>query len=134
MISIPKRFNLGTFKTAKSLKDLIDGLINYQKPITLIDNSTVVWNLNKAYNVKITLAGNRTLQLVGLTEGDYGTIKIVQGGSGSYTLTLPSEYTNVVANAGTGVLTLSTTVGSIDIATFYYDGSVLNWTLSTDFT
>jgi hypothetical protein len=46
-------------------------------------------------------------------------LKIVQGGSGSYTVTWPNT---VKWPAGTAP-TLSTTVGSVDIITFYWDGT-----------
>lgn len=134
MISIPKKFSLGILKTAKTVAEIVNSLMAYQKPITLTDASIVLWDMSLGYNSKITLGGNRTLILQNLTVGDYGTIKIVQDAVGSRALTLPTNYTNKVANAGTGALTLTTTASHYDIATFYYDGEVINWTLSTDFT
>jgi hypothetical protein len=107
-------------------------LTQYQNPVTLTDGATVTWYINKSYNAQVTLAGSRTLVIAGLTQGDYGTLKIIQGGAGSYALTLPNP--SKVSGAGAGALTLSTAVGSIDIATFYYDGTTLFWNLSTDFT
>ena len=131
---IPKNPRLGTVQVGKLTADKFNELMAYQAPITLQDDVIVKWNMRKGYNARVTLDGNRTLQLDQLTPGDYGTIEIIQGGAGGYTLTLPTQYTNKVANAGAGALTLSTVAGSIDIATFYYDGVSLYWTLSTDFT
>lgn len=131
---IPKNPRLGTVQIEKLTADKFNELMAYQKPITLVDDTIIKWNMRKGYNAKVTLAGSRTLQIDQLTPGDYGTIEIVQGGTGSYTLTLPTAYTNKVSGAGAGVVTLSTTVGAIDVATFYYNGSYILWTLSTDFT
>lgn len=131
---IPKNPRLGTVQIQKLTAEKFNELMAYQTPITLVDAPVIKWNLRKGYNAKVILSGSRTLQLDQLTPGDYGTIEIFQGGIGSYTLTLPIQYTNKVANAGAGALTLSTVAGSTDIATFYYNGVSLYWTLSTDFT
>jgi len=80
----------------------------------------------------VTLTGNATLSVTGLQAGCYGTLKVIQGGSGSYTLTLPSS--SKVSGGGAGAITLSTTAGSIDIIGFYYDGTNLLWNAQLDFT
>ncbi len=110
----------------------IASVVIYQQTHVLKDAAVVSWDVSQRYNTKVTLTGSRTLSIIGAVPGTYGTIEIVQGGSGSYTLTLPSN--SKVANGGTGALTLSTIVGSIDIATFYYNGTTFNWTYSTNFT
>ena len=133
---IPKNPRLGTVQIQKLTADKFNELMLYQTPITLTDEAIVKWNLRKGYNASLILGGNRTLRLDQLTKGDYGTIRLVQDNTGiAHTLTLPTEYTNKVANSGGGVLTLSGGAGGeIDIATFYYDGITLYWTLSTSFT
>ena len=115
-----------------AIQEWINRTVSYQNPIIIPDGATVTWNVGQNYNVQVTLAGNRTLSIVGAKAGMYGTIKIIQGGSGSYTLTLPSG--SKVANSGAGALTLSTSVGAIDVATFYYDGTNYFWNLSVSFT
>jgi hypothetical protein len=129
---IPKNPRLGTAQVEKLTAQKFNELIEYQKPNTLQDAPVIEWNLRKGYNVKVTLAGSRTLSITQLTPDDYGTIEIVQGGTGSYTLTLPTG--SKVSGAGAGVITLSTSVGAIDVATFYYNGINLYWNISTDFT
>ena len=129
---IPKNPRLGTVQLEKFTAKKFNEVLEYQTPITLTDESIIKWDLRKGYNATVTLAGSRTLLPSQVTKGDYGTIKIVQGGSGSYTLTLPSG--SKVVNAGAGAITLSTTIGAIDIATFYYDGVNYFWTISLDFT
>jgi len=115
-----------------AIEKWINATVNFQVPIVLTDASTVNWNYSDSYNVQVTLTASRTLAINQIKSGAYGTIKIIQGGSGSYTLTLPTG--SKVANAGAGAITLSTAVGAIDIASFYYDGTNYFWTLSTDFT
>lgn len=115
----------------KAIQDFLNGIMNYQDQIVLKDESIINWDVSNRYNAKVTLAGSRTLNISGMRPGTYGTIEIIQGGSGSNTLTLPAN--SKVANGGVGALSLSTTAGAIDVATFYYTGSTFYWTLSTDF-
>lgn len=129
---IPSNPRLGTTQIEKLSAKKFNELIAYQTPIILQEDTTIGWNITKGYNATVTLTASRILSVTQLTPGDYGTIKIIQGGSGSYTLTLPTG--SKVGNGGAGVITLSTTVGAIDIATFYYDGTTLFWNLTTDFT
>jgi hypothetical protein len=129
---IPKNPRLGTVQIEKLTADKFNEIIEYQNPITLTDDTIIKWDMRKGYNAKVTLSDNRTLQLDQLSPGDYGTVEIIQGSGGSKTLTLPSN--SKVSGNGSGVITLSSTEGQIDIATFYYNGVSLYWTLSTDFT
>lgn len=117
-----------------AIQEWINNTVNWQQPLTLTDAATVNWNYRDGYNAKVTLAGNRTLNINGLKPGAYGTLEIIQGSGGSRTLTLPTQYTNKVANDGGGLLVLSTVEQQIDVAAFYYNGSYILWTLSTNFT
>lgn len=100
-----------------------------QAYVTLSDGATVTWTLGGIINnASVTLGGNRTLSLSGLSNGMGGTLIVNQDGTGSRTLTLPSECTNKVINGGAGAVTLSTAAGSVDILTFTYDGTNCYWT------
>lgn len=101
-------------------------------PQTLTDATTVVWNMDLGFNSKLVIGGNRTLSITNVKPGQYGTIKIVQDATGGRTLALPAS--SKVANAGAGVLPLSTAGSAIDIATFYYDGTEYIWTISPNAT
>ncbi len=116
----------------RSVLDKLNELVNYQYSQVLTDGASVVWDMKKGYNATVTLGGNRTLVVAGLTNGDYGTITIVQDNAGNRTLTLPSN--SKVSGGGAGSITLSTAGGSIDMCTFYYDGTTLYWNLATNFT
>ncbi len=107
----------------------INELIDYQNPIVLLSTSIIIWDLKKGYNSQVTLTNNLTLNLLNLTAGDYGTIVIIQDVVGSRTITLPSN-SIVMGTQGSSTLTLSTTANYKDIATFYYDGTNIYWTIS----
>lgn len=69
-----------------------------------------------------TLTGSITVTLTnGLVTGDRIVLKLVQGGSGSYTATWPSNF----KKAG-GTLTLSSAVGAVDTITAEWDGTTWN--------
>lgn len=116
----------------KALFNWVNWAVTYSTPVTLTDGATITLNSSESYNFKITLEGSRTLAITNLVAGAYGTIEVVQGGSGSYTLTLPSN--SKVSGGGSGAVTLSTTVGAIDIIAFYYNGTTLYWNVQTNFT
>lgn len=101
---------------------------------TLTDGATITWATAglRNNNAKVTLGGSRTLDITGAVAGASGVLKVTQGGSGSYTLTLPAG--SKVANAGAGAVVLSTAVGSIDILAWYYDGTNYFWTIGLNFT
>ena len=102
--------------------------------VTLTDGATITWATAGLRNnaAKVTLGGSRTLSITGAVAGASGVLKVTQGGSGSYALTLPAG--SKVANAGAGAVTLTTAVGSIDILSWYYDGTNYFWTIGLNFT
>jgi hypothetical protein len=140
MIRLPKYFPSlnGMLVKDKSafrlIWEQIIGLMTYQTPIVLQDAATISWDVSKAYNAQVTLAGSRTLVLNGLVAGDYGTLEVIQGGSGSYTLTLPTSPVSKVSDGGAGTIVLTTTVGAIDVLVFYYNGTNLLWNKSLNYT
>lgn len=73
--------------------------------------------------VEITLTGSVTLTFSNLAAARAMTLVVVQGGSGSYTLTYPAA----VKWAGGAAPTLSTGVGDVDVLTFFVraDGSTV---------
>ena len=114
----------------KELKDFIGG--GSKSTAILTDNPTITWNYLLGYNAQITLNGSRTLlEPVNTSDGDYGTLFIVQGGAGSHTLTLPASFK--VVNGGAGAITLSTAPGSIDSISWVKRGSDFLVTLGLNF-
>jgi len=94
---------------------------------------TIAWDINEGSNAKIVLNANMTLNISSMENGDYGTMKIVQDGTGSRTITLGTG-THQVVNSGGGSITLTTNPSSVDIISFFYDGSEFYWTVGNDYT
>jgi hypothetical protein len=92
----------------------------------LSGTATIVsMDISKGNSASVTLTTSATLTITASTT-TYGTLLVKQGGSGSYTLTLPTN--SKVINGGAGAITLSTVVGYTDILTFFYDGNFYYWT------
>lgn len=102
--------------------------------ITLTDGATVTWATAGARqnNARVTLGGNRTLDITGEVDGATGLLIVIQDGTGGRTLTLPGS--SKVINGGGGAVTLSTGAGDIDILTWFYDGTNFYWTIGMDYT
>lgn len=86
----------------------------------LTDGATITQTCSKyrtVQNAIVTLGGNRTLVISGALSGMRGTILITQDGTGSRTLTLPS---NAKTAAG---FALSTAASSTDRLEWVYDGT-----------
>jgi len=122
-----------TYYSGSTLLDQILGSVQ-QKPsayINLTNGSNVTWYLSASTNANLT-ATNITNNLIvcGMTNGDYGTLKIKQGQSGS-TINLPIN--SYVANGGGGAIYLTSNLNAIDILSFTYDGSNFYWNIGYDY-
>lgn len=90
-------------------------------PQTLTDGATITWNAALGYNAQVTLgATGRTLSITNPISGMYYTIRIIQDGGGSKTITTWPTNTKWI---GAAAPTLTTTGSAYDIVTFYYDGT-----------
>lgn len=79
-------------------------------------------------NQKLTLTGSPTLTFANPVAGMVAKIRIVVGGTGSYTITWPT-----IKWVGGLAPTFSTAVGAIDIVSLYYTGSAYHGTAGTGF-
>jgi len=102
---------------------------------TLTDGATITWAIGSgAYqNAKVTLGGNRTLNITGPLNGGQYTLEIVQDATGSRTLALGTGCTWKVIGGGAGAITLSTAANAIDVLSFTYDGTNCLATLGKNF-
>jgi len=102
---------------------------------TLTDGATITWAIGSApyANSKVTIAGNRTLNITNPVNGGQYTVNITQDATGSRTLTLGSGCTWKIVNGGAGAITLTTTANATDILTFTYDGTSCYGTLGKNF-
>jgi hypothetical protein len=88
---------------------------------TLTDQATITWDTSLGRVATVTIGASRTMAApTNLKVGTY-ILSVIQGGSGSYTITW-----NGVFKWPAGVApSLTTTVGARDLFTFYSDGTNL---------
>jgi len=86
---------------------------------TLTAGATINWDVSLGRVATVTLGGNRTVAAA--TNQKVGTyiLRVVQGGSGSYTLTWNGNFKWTAQTAPV----LSTAVGAVDIFSFFSDGT-----------
>lgn len=103
-----------------------------QTEVTLTDGTTITQTMvtNQAdQNAKVTLGGNRTLAFSGLAAGMRGNLRVIQDGTGSRTLALPS---NSRVNGSATTVTLLTAAAAENILSWYSpDGTAIRWTNGT---
>jgi hypothetical protein len=93
----------------------------YNAEATLTDQATITWDVSTSPVAKVTLTASRTLAApTNGAAGQFISIAIIQGGSGSYTITWNSAYEFTADTAPT----LTTTVGKADLFVFRYNGTV----------
>jgi hypothetical protein len=95
---------------------------SFSTPITLAASGTIAWDTAVGQVATTTLTASSTLAApTNLVNGGVYTLHVVQGGSGSYTITWNAVFKWPAATAPT----LTTTVGKRDVFTFISDGTNL---------
>lgn len=90
----------------------------------LSDSATILWDYKLGTNAEITLGGNRTLLLTGISDGSSGVLLVKQDSSGNRTLSLTgTSGTHKVVGGGSGTIVLSSKGNSEDILSFIYKSS-----------
>lgn len=131
----------GSEGAGKTIVDVGGGKMQWSAVTRVVDPvydfgttaGTVSWDVTSSSNAKMILSGNVTLNINGATSGAYGTLKLVQDSVGSNTLTFGAG-THLVVNGGSGSVTLTSTPNSVDIISFFYDGSEFNWSAGYNYT
>lgn len=95
---------------------------------TLTDGATITWNISSGRNAQVTLGGNRTLAFSNVSDGDYGTLLVIQDGTGGRTITLPSGSYVQGVGASTACSIKSAASGRT-LLTFWYDGTNYYWSI-----
>jgi hypothetical protein len=106
--------------------------VNNKSFLTLTDDTAIFWDYLLGYSAEVTLGGNRTLGIANVSNGDYGTLKVIQDGVGNRTLTLSGS--NLVINGGEGSMLLTSNPNAIDILSFVYDGTNFLWNAGYNYT
>jgi hypothetical protein len=94
---------------------------------TLTDDATIAWTYSLGYNAEVTIAGNRSLSITGMTNGDYGTLIVKQPA------VTAGQRINFTGLFPSGTYSFSTAVNEIDVFTFVYDGSQFLWNFNKRF-
>jgi hypothetical protein len=96
--------------------------------ITLTDSATISWSYPLGYNAKVTLTGqNRGLEIIGATNGDYGTLFITQDSVTASRINFGSN-----DKFASGTYSFGSTA-SIDVFTWVYDGTNYFWNFNKTF-
>jgi hypothetical protein len=109
-----------------SLVDSIKYSPTYDSLTILVDAATITWDYStQTREAKIILGGNRSLLLTNLPTNRviYLTLTVIQDGTGSRTLTLPSG--TKVINGSSGAVSLTATANATDILSFRWTGTTL---------
>jgi hypothetical protein len=113
--------NIGLSITTKGTGLVLFNDGAYNAEATLTDAATIVWDVSTSPVAKVTLTASRTLAApTNGAAGQFISIAIIQGGSGSYTVTWNSAYEFTADTAPT----LTTTVSKADLFVFRYNGTV----------
>lgn len=115
----------------KDVAKKVNEIIEYTNPVILVEAPTVVWDMAKGCNARITLTSNRYLEIRNAKPGDYGTLEIIQDGTGNRLLFLDNTICKVAG--GGGALALTATGGATDITTVYFNGINYYFVLATNF-
>ena len=115
------RFQFYNGSTWKNVGDNGSSTGNIYTIQTLTDGTTVTWNAANGNNGYLELTGTgRTLSITNPVAGQTYRVKIKQDNTGNRTIT--TWPTDVLWPSGNPPV-LSTVPGSIDMVTFYYDGT-----------
>jgi hypothetical protein len=113
--------NIGLSITTKGTGLILFNDGAYNAEATLTDQATITWDVSTSPVAKVTLTASRTLAApTNGAAGQFISIAIIQGGSGSYTVTWNSAY----EFTGDTSPTLTTTVSKADVFVFRYNGTV----------
>ena len=113
--------NIGLSVTTKGTGLILFNDGAYNAEATLTDQATITWDVSTSPVAKVTLTASRTLAApTNGAAGQFISIAIIQGGSGSYTVTWNSAY----EFTGDTSPTLTTTVSKADVFVFRYNGTV----------
>jgi hypothetical protein len=98
---------------------------------TLTDGTTITWNMAAtSYNAKVTLGGDRTLNITNAIDGMSGCLIVKQDGNGNRGLTVPVN--SLIINGG-GSLPLSSAPNFVDVVTWIYDGTTFYFSVGNNY-
>lgn len=106
------------------------GVVHGDGQQTLSDSATVEFDVSLARNATVTLAGSRILAFTNATDGERGTLRVIQDGAGSHaftSITINGSAADVHIPGGPAALAalLHADANNSDLLGWFYDGSRL---------
>ena len=99
------------------------------KAFLTLTGATPTWTYSTSYNAFISISANATLTIVGAKNGYYGLLRVQQStGPTARSVTLPTG-----SRTPFGTYSFTGGTNSVDIYTFYYDGTNYFWNFSKSF-
>lgn len=92
---------------------------------TLTDGATITMNLSTTNNFKVTLGGNRNIDVTNISEGLSGMLYVKQGTAGALTLTFRSGFDTAIS------ITLATAASAVNLVAFYCYDSATVWAVKS---
>jgi hypothetical protein len=94
-------------------------------PVTF---NNINWNINSGSNARVNLnTANANLIITNTSPGGYGTIIAAQDATGNRNITFPTNSKTMNGNSISNFL--STSPNTIDVLSFYYDGTYFYWVI-----
>ncbi len=102
--------------------------IGVTTPLQLTDASTISWDYSNGFSSYVTINGNRNISITGVTSGDYGTLLITQGPTGSNWISFTSSHKFPSATHS-----FTATPGRSDLYGFFYNNGVFYWSYNLNY-
>ena len=103
--------------------------VGTKTPLQLTDDATISWTYSSGFNAYVTINGSRSISITGATAGDYGTLLITQGSTGSYRINFATASHKFPGNT----YSFTATGGKTDVYGFYYNGSYFYWSYNLNY-
>lgn len=93
-----------------------------------LNSTAYAFDLDLGRGATVTLTSDQVVTFSNLQDNDTGHIKVTQGGSGGYRITLAGATVNIAENSqfSGDIVELTATIGAKDIIIYWYDGGILN--------
>ena len=96
--------------------------VGTKTPLVLTDGATITWDYTSGFNAEVTLNGNRNITITGATNGDYGTLVVIQNATGSNRINFPAA-----DKFPLGTYSFTSVANKADIYGFYMRNNTFYW-------
>ena len=139
-VYVPK-LNINTIGTATPIAslslgsngDIVTGSSSTSTSFTelLYTGATgTTWDATELNKI-LTITANTSLSIINSSDGDFGTLKVIQDSIGSHSIILPAS--SYVVNGGSGSITLTSNPNAIDILSYVKIGTDYHWNVGYNY-